>query len=242
MHTNQKIKIMEQKSANRKLFTGRMILVLAIFFSSCEKNDIDPSGSINLKVVNAAPGAGAQNFTLADKVLVAGGLNFANATDYIVTNSGNRLVAQFKTDGTNSAYATGELYLGKGLYYSVYLAGEGSTARVKVYKDDLSAPANGKASVRFIHLSDAAPSDINIKKSTGENLVTNISRNIESGYSDVDPGTLSIKIYGTALRDNIANFDIAGIEAGKIYTLYLTDSGDATLSIHRVQHNYQCHG
>jgi hypothetical protein len=86
-------------------------------------------------------------------------------------------------------------------------------------------------------LSDGAPSDITIKNSAGDNLVTNISRNIESGYSNVDPGTLSIKIYGTALRDNIGNFDVPDLLAGKIYTIYLTGSSEASLSVQKVLHN-----
>lgn len=96
---------------------------------------------------------------------------------------------------------------------------------------------NRKVRIRFLHLSDAAPSDIVIKNSAGENLVTSISRNIQSGYQNIDPGTLSIKIYGLASGDNIGNFDVTGLQAGKIYTLYLTGSTDATLSVQKVLHN-----
>jgi hypothetical protein len=221
----------------RKLLTATALLLFAGIFTSCKKNDIDPNGSMNLKVVNAAPNSGPQSFTLADQVLIRGGLDFTNASDYIRTNSGTRLVAQFKNEGTSTVYASGELWTANDLSFTVYLAGSGSSARVKMYKDDLSAPPGGKVKIRFIHLSDAAPSDIRIKNAAGDDLVTNLSRNIESGYKNIDPGTLSIRIYGTASGDNIGNFDVTDLLTGKIYTLYLTGTADGGLSVQKVLHN-----
>ena len=227
----------KKNSKRRKLFTALALLTTLGFFLSCKKNNIDPDGSMDLKVVNASPDAGPQSFTLADQLLISGGLNFGDASDYIRTSSGTRLVAQFKNEGTNTVYATGELWTANDLSFTVFLAGAGSSARVKMYKDNLSSPPAGKVKIRFIHFSDAAPSDINIKNAAGDNLVTNISRDIESGYSNVDPGTLSIKIYGTVSKDNIGNFDVTGLQTGKIYTLYLTGSTDATLTVKKVLHN-----
>ncbi|HEX6430168.1 MAG TPA: DUF4397 domain-containing protein [Niastella sp.] len=219
------------------LLKGLVLSLVTTLFFSCEKNDIDESGSFNIKVVNASPGTLAQGFTLANQVLVNGGLNFTDASNYINTSSGKRLVAEFKNEGTNSVTATGELYTINGVSFTVYLAGQGSSSRVKAYEDDLAVPNNGKVKIKFIHLSDAAPSDIYIKNGAGDDLVTNISRNIQSGYKYVDPGTLSFKLYGTASRNNIGNFDIPDLQSGKIYTLYLTGSTDATLAINKVLHN-----
>jgi len=221
----------------KHILKGAALLAMIAFFASCKKNDVDPAGTFNIKVVNASPNSGPQSFTLAGKVLVSGGLDFTESSDYISTNSGTRLVEQFKKDGSNTVSATGELWTADGVSFTVYLAGEGSSARVKSFEDNLSAPPSGKARIKFIHLSDGAPSDINIKNAAGDNLVTNISRNIASGYSNVDPGTLSIKIYGTASRDNIGNFDIADLQAGKIYSIYLTGADNASLAVHKVLHN-----
>jgi len=66
----------------RNLLTAKALLMFIGIFTSCKKNDIDPNGTMNLKVVNAAPGSGPQSFTLADKVLISGGLDFTDASDY----------------------------------------------------------------------------------------------------------------------------------------------------------------
>ena len=227
---------MKQLVTYKKLFTG-LAVVAAGFLTSCEKNNIDDSGQFQLKVVNASPSAGPQSFTLAGSVLVSGGLNFTDASPYITSPSGTRLVGEFKTDGTNNVFASGEIWTDNNIVQTVYLAGTGSKARVKVYTDDLDAPNNGKVKIKFIHLSDDAPSDIKIEDSTGDDLVTNLSRNIASGYKFVDPGTLSLQLSGTASRNNIGNFTITDLQEGKIYTLYLTDSSNGGLLMNKVLHN-----
>ncbi|MDP9076540.1 MAG: DUF4397 domain-containing protein [Bacteroidota bacterium] len=228
---------MKTTAIYRKLFTGLALVIATASFTSCKKNTIDPSGQFNIKVVNAAATSGPQSFTLANSVLVSGGLSFGDASAYITAPSGKNMVMEFKTDGTNSDYATGSLYTANGVSFTVYLVGKGSSARMKSFEDDLATPNNGKVKVKFIHLSDAAPSVITIKNSAGDDLVTTLVRDISSGYKYVDPGTLTVQFYGTASRNNIGNFDVTDLQAGKIYTIYLTDSASGGLLVNKVLHN-----
>ncbi|WP_183557601.1 DUF4397 domain-containing protein [Mucilaginibacter sp. SP1R1] len=221
----------------RNLFTGLAIVIVTVFFASCKKNTIDPSGQFNIKVVNASPAAGPQSFTLADNVLVSGGLNFMNVSPYITAPSGKNMISEFKNEGTNSVYASGSLYTANGVSFTVFLAGKGSSARVKNFEDDLGAPNNGKVKVKFIHLSDNAPSDVKIKNSAGDELVSNISRNIASGYKFVDPGTLSVQLVGLASRNVLGNFSFPNLQAGKIYTLYFTDDVNGNLIMNEILYN-----
>jgi hypothetical protein len=221
----------------RKLFTGLALLIAAVSFSSCEKNTIDPSGQFNIKVVNAASTSGPQSFTLANSVLVSGGLSFGDVSPYITAPSGKNMVMEFKDEGTNNVHASGSLYTANGVSFTVYMVGKGSSARVKSFEDDLATPNNGKVKIKFIHLSDEAPSVITIKNSSGDDLVTTLAKDISSGYKYVDPGTLSVQFYGTASRNNIGNFDVTDLQAGKIYTLYLTDSANGSLLLNKVLHN-----
>ncbi len=227
---------MKRNIIHNYLLIGAALLVTVICVSSCKKNNVNPSETFDIKVVNASETSGPQSFTLVDKVLVTGGLNFTDASDYITTNSGTRLVEQFKnTNG--SLTASGEIWIDNGKRFTVYLVGEGSKARVKEFEDKLTIPPSGMARVKFLHLSDGAPSVINIKNANSDNLVTTLSEDTDSGYSNVAPGTLSIRIYGVASRNNIGNFDITDLQAGKIYSIYLTGSGDNNLSVHKVLHN-----
>lgn len=229
---------MKSNLSNRKLLTAAALLMSLGCITSCKKNDINPDGYMNLKVVNAAPGSGPQSFTLADQVLVSGGLDFTDASDYISTHSGTNLVARFMNGGTNAVYATGSLWTGDNQNFTIYLAGEGSSARVKSYQDDLSAPQSGMAKIRFIHFSDAAPSNIKVKDLAGNNIFSTIViKDVATGYQNVNPGTFSLKIYNIISGDIIGDFTVTSLQAGKIYTLYLTGSTNATLSVQKVQHN-----
>jgi len=228
---------MKRNKIHYNILIGAALLIIAISFSSCKKNDVNPSETFDIKVVNASETSGTQSFTLADKVLISGGLDFTDASDYITTNSGTRLVEQFKNTASGTVTATGEIWTDNGKRFTVYLVGEGSKSRVKEFEDKLTIPPSGMARVKFLHLSDGAPSVINIKDANGDNLVTTLAENTDSGYSNVAPGTLSIKIYGVASRNNIGNFDVTDLQAGKIYSIYLTGSNDTNLSVHKVLHN-----
>lgn len=212
-------------------------LIFAVSASSCKKNNIDEWGEIELKVVNAAPNSGAQRFYLANAILVNGGLDFTDASGYISTHSGSRLVAEFSKEGTGATYATSELWFLSDLHYTVYLAGEGQTARIRYFLDDLSVPAGGKARINFIHLSDAVPDNITIKNAGGDNLVFNLIRDAQSSYFDIAPGDLSLQIFDTSLATNIGNFSLTGLTAGKIYTVYITGSSATGISVHKLGHN-----
>lgn len=228
---------MKRNVSNRKLLTAAALVMFAGYITSCKKNDLN-NGYMSLKVVNAAPNSGPQSFTLANQVLISGDLDFTDASDYITTHSGTNLVAQFTSVGTNAVYATGSLWTADNLSFTVFLAGHGSSARVKSYQDDLSAPQNGMARIRFIHFSDAAPSNINVKDSAGNNIFSSVvSRDVATGYQNINPGAFTLKIYDLVSGNDIGNFTVTGLLSGKIYTLYLAGSTNATLSVQKVLHN-----
>ena len=216
-----------------------ILMAVVTAFSSCKKDDdIDESGSANVKAVNASSSSSAQGFYLASKTVVQGGLTFGNASSgYIAVNSGNNLQLQFRNSGSESAYASGEYDLDKGGYYTIFLAGDGQSARVQVYADDMNPPSSSKAKVRFIHLSDAAPANIDIRSSAQTNLAANLARNTTSSYIEVDPGVLSLQVYAAGQSTSLGDFDLTAFASGKIYTVYVTGSTAETISVHQVSHN-----
>lgn len=118
----------------------------------------------------------------------------------------------------------------------MFLAGEGGDARVKLYEDKLSTPPSGNARVKFIHLSDGAPSDIRIKNGAGDNLVTNLSRNIQSGYENIPAGTLAFSIYGTGQGNLVGNFELGGFTAGRNYTVYITGNSSSNIQAQKIEY------
>lgn len=222
----------------KKLYPAVILLAVVTAFSACKKDDIDESGSANVKVVNASPNSSAQGFYLASKTVVQGGLDFGDNSDgYISVNSGNNLQLEFRNEGSSTAYATGEYDLDKGRYYTVFLAGSGQTARVKAYADDLTVPSSGKAKIRFVHLADAAPANVDIKTSGGTTLAANLAKDNASNYLEVDPGVLSLEVFAAGQTTSLANFDLSAFAQGKIYTVYITGSTAESIAVKQVSHN-----
>lgn len=210
--------------------------VISLTFAACKKNTIDPSGQFNIKVVNASATSGPQSFSLAGSVLISGGLKYLDNSAYISAPSGKNMDVIFK-GADNSVTASGSLYTADGVSFTVYLVGTGSNNRVKTFQDDLAAPNNGKVKVKFIHLSDNAPSDVVVKDASGDDLVSNVSRNISSGYKYVDPGTLTFQLVSLATRRDLGTFNITDLQAGKIYSLYFSDDVSGNLVMNKVLHN-----
>lgn len=225
---------MKTSSFLKNLVKGAAILSVAVLVTSCKKNDVDSSGSANVKVVNASPTSPNQGFYLANNAVVTGGLAFANASAYISTNSGNNLVTEFRSDGSSTAFATGKSDFKNGSSYTVFLAGDGQSARVKVYEDDRSAPVSGQAKVRFVHLSDAAPANIDIRRASGENLAANLGRDVATNFATIAPGILSLQVYAAGQSTSLGNFDLTALVANKIYTVYITGSTAGSISVRQI--------
>ncbi|MEO6687122.1 MAG: DUF4397 domain-containing protein [Dyadobacter sp.] len=228
---------MKKKSIFKSLLTTVGIFTFALSIWSCEENDVDASGMARVKIVNASPNSAAQSFFLVNKALVNGGLGFTQSSDYISTNSGNNLVAEFKNESSSSVTAEGRAYLEDGENYTLFFAGEGSDKRVKEYKDDLSAPASGMAKIRFISFSKEAPDLLTIKNTADNNLINTLTRDIESKDIDVAPGTFSFKVYSFVQKDKIGDYQVSDLQAGKIYTIYFTSSQSADIEVHQIIHN-----
>lgn len=228
---------MKTKMMN-KFINGFLIATSALVLLSCDNNNIDPFGSAKLKVVNAAPNSGSQRFALANIPYISD-LDFLDSSvSYLTVSSGNDLIAQYRDDNDNDKYAEAKFNLDDDQNYTVYLTGESrDEAAVRLYQDNLSAPTNGKAKVKFIHLSGGAPSSLNFSDDKGTVLTSNLERYSQSGYTEINAGSLTIQVNGAGQSQILTTLESEEFAAGKIYTVYLIGSTASTLSIHTVTHN-----
>lgn len=227
------------KTKTTSLIKGSLIAIAAlIFFSSCDNNDIDLFGSAKLKVVNAAPNSGSQRFQMANIPYISD-LNYLDhSVSYHKVTAGKNLVTQYRDQNDNDLYASKELNLDDDKTYTVYLTGESrGDADVRLYEDDLSLPASGKAKVKFLHLSSGAPASIDFTDSQGNNLSTNLGRYAQSSYIQINAGSLTIQVHGSGASENLATLTTTDFEEGKIYTVYIAGSIASGYTIDKISHN-----
>jgi hypothetical protein len=176
------------------------------------------AGEPRVRVVHASPDAPAVD------VWVEGSIAFSNApfkgiTDYASLSPGTFNVKVVPTGATDPVVIDANLTLEANTDYTVVAVGKLADIEPLVLIDDNSAPAAGKAHVRFVHASPDAPA-VDIAVAGGPVLFANVPFKGVGDYLPVDAGTydLEARLAGT---DTVA-LSVPGVmlEEGTVYTIF----------------------
>jgi hypothetical protein len=196
-------------------------LLAALALTSCSKdnksNPVAPTPQAQVMVVHASPNAPGVDL-LVDGSVANTNLMFPASTSYLGVAAGTRNV-KVNVTGTSTTVINANLSLTAGTNYSVFAVDSVSKIGAIVLTDDLTAPATGKAHVRFVHLSPNAPA-VDVAVTSGPVLFANESFKGYSPFTPVTAGTynLEVRLAGT----NTVVLPLPGITltAGKIYTVF----------------------
>jgi hypothetical protein len=219
---------LQQKLVRRAGIFG-MICLLAASLSSCIKNNdntVQPPFAL-LSVINASPGSPNVDFYLDQNRASVYPIIYGGGLDYLQAYSGDRKVS-FYTTGTQTVYLADTIKLQQDKYYSLFLANEAGHQETILVNDSISRPADGKAAIRFVNLSQNAPAaDLVIKD--GATLVTN------KGYKGVSPfvpvdqkANYTIEVRQTGTTTVLASLTNVPLNNGSIYTVWLQGVNGAT--------------
>jgi hypothetical protein len=253
---------------NNILFFLSSFTILA--FSACNKTDyLDvnagdrPPLSANIRFVNARiPATGIQFWTFTQKVTTDAVLPGA-ASPYVSTTFGN--VQINFTEGSGTAYKASRQFGNSaaysatggpngpiaGYYHTVFAASTKYNAgkdTLLLFYDDLSAPAAGKAKLRFVHLAQGiAGVSVRLKQhDTETSLFTAIPYGSAGGsnlqgaaydsapFTNVNAGTISLIVSAGENATPVAIDQQAltniTLEAGKIYTVFIRADSKGVVS------------
>jgi hypothetical protein len=204
-----------------------LILALAVTFTAftfigCDDEETPvtpsptPSNSL-VKVVHASPDAPGVDL-LVDNAVAGTNLTFPNNTGYLTVPSGTRNV-KVNVTGTMSTVIEANVDFMSSKNYSVFAVNSVSNIEPLLIEDNLTTPAQGKAHVRFIHLSPDAPA-VDITLTDGTVVFGNKAFKDFTPFTPLDAGTydLQVRVAGT----NTVALDLPGItvQAGMIYTVF----------------------
>jgi hypothetical protein len=88
-----------------------------------------------------------------------------------------------------------------------------------VITDDLTAPASGKAHVRFVHLSPNAPA-VDIAVDGGSVVFADYSFKEYSAFTPLDAGSYDLEVRAAGTSTVALDLDPITLQAGKIYTVF----------------------
>jgi hypothetical protein len=221
------------QSTRIKILSLTAILFTTVALTSCSKDDDEDVNAVaRVKVVNAVQGSGEVNLTLDNVMLEGSAVGYGESSGYLSTGEGDR-DAQFKAG--SDVKTDFDLKLQGGKYYTVYYTGNTDVKSSFVTEDDMGTPASGKAKVRFVHASSAGSNiDVAILNATSK-LVSDLSYKAASTYQTVDANT-SFVLYAAGTLNLVLTMPTE-IQAGKIYTIFVSGSSSASLSYHVVAQN-----
>lgn len=198
------------------------VALTAFTFIGCSDDDTPvqptptPTNSL-VKVVHASPDAPGVDL-LVDNAVAGTNLTFPNNTGYLTVPSGTRNV-KVNVTGTMTTVIEANVDFMSNKNYSVFAVNSVSNIEPLLIEDDLTTPAQGKAHVRFIHLSPDAPA-VDITLTDGTIVFGNQAFKDFTPFTPLDAGSydLQVRVAGT----NTVALDLPGItvEAGKIYTVF----------------------
>jgi LPXTG-motif cell wall-anchored protein len=200
----------------KRLFVLSAVLVLSLAMAT---SALAQSDMARVRVVHASPDAPAVD------VWVNGSVAFSNApfqgiTDYAELAPDSYQVQVTPTGATEPIVIDATLDLAAGTDYTVVAVGQLANIEPLVLVDNNSAPAAGKAHVRFVHASPDAPAvDIAVANG-GPVLFSNVPFKGVGDYLPVDAGTydLEARLAGT---DTVA-LSVPGVSLadGTVYTIF----------------------
>ncbi len=222
-------------------------LSLAIGCSEDNASTPTPTPQARVLVVHASPNAPGVDVLIDNQKVNQQPLTFPRNTGYLSVNAGTRNV-KVNVAGTITTVINADLPLEGNRNYSVFAIDSVSKISALVTNDDLTAPAAGKAHVRFIHLSPNAPAvDVSLPgQAAGQGLFTNRTFNrtitaAEQAFTPVDTGTVNLEVRQAGTTNVVLPLPNVRLDAGKIYTVFakgfLGGEGAQALGAEIILHN-----
>lgn len=202
------------------IFASALFVAAVVLLSSCEKDDpVNDQFHANVLVTHASPDAPGVDLLVDNTKQNSTALNHPDNTGYLKVEAGTRNI-KINVTGTSTTVIEADLTLTKDLNYSVFAVDSVSKISAIVLTDDLTAPAAGKAHVRFVHLSPNAPSVDVAVASSGAVVFGNKAFKEYTAFTPLDAGTynLDVRVAGTSTVALV--LPAITLEAGKIYTVF----------------------
>ncbi len=199
-----------------------MILAVSAFaLAGCSDDNDNPAApgtpAARVNVVHASPNAPAVDL-LVDGAVKGSGLAFPNNTGYLDVPAGARNV-KVNVSGTSTTAINADLTLSSAASYSVFAVDSVSKIAPLVLTDDLTAPAAGKAHVRFVHLSPNAPA-VDVGVTGGAVVFGNKTFKQFTAFTPLDAGTYDLEVRLAGTGTVVLPLPGITLQAGKIYTVF----------------------
>lgn len=199
------------------------VLVMAVGFTACnDDDDITPIvHEARIGVLNLVEDVNAVDVHLDDTKINPSAVQFGVFSDYLTIDAGENPLRVFEAGGSDMlANVTRDFKANEA--YSVFVLGDKENVELLTVQDDLKAPVDGKAKVRFANFAqgeDVFEFWINEEEDASASEVA--YKDVEA-FVEVDAGSdqvLQGKLVGS--DEVVTELTDVTLDAGKTYTIYV---------------------
>jgi len=195
---------------------------LSIALVSCSKDeDYTPPPISGLNVIHASPTNEKLDFFVENTRANTADFAFGNKIGYLNLYSGSRRLVTTKKN-SSTPLITENFTLEDQKIYSLFIYDKLDIVKYLMIKDEITAPATGKAKIRFVHLSPDAPAlNLNIGGKDTD-LFTDKSFKSYTDFVDIDPADkVTFNVKNKTDGTLAAKIEDVKIEANKVYTVWV---------------------
>jgi len=213
-----------------------LLMMFAVFscFISCRSNVNNATPPAGVMAVNSAQASTPQDFYIDNTKQNSSAIAYTQSTGYFYVIGGNHQT-QFETSSTTTISASGSFSFAPGAYYSVFYT-DAKTANA--YQNDRTMPQQADSRVRFINLSTALNSNVDVTSTVGgktSGLISALAYQAASAYMEVSSAsTFSLSASGSSTV--LLNIPVV-LQAGKIYTIFISGTTSTTITYSLVAEN-----
>jgi hypothetical protein len=193
-------------------------LSLSTIFTACKKEPVVVPTTAKLMVVHASPNAPGVDLLIDNVKKNTAALTFPQNTAYLDVTTGTRNI-KVNVAGTITSVITADLPFVENKNYTVFAADSVSKIAPVVLTDDLTAPAAGKAHVRFVHLSPNAPA-VDVAVTGGSVVFPNAAFKSATAFTPLGAGTYNLEVRVAGTQNVALPLPNITLTAGKIYTIF----------------------
>ena len=223
-------------------FFATLLVIAALLFVGCsdDSSPVEPDPEMSrVLVVHASPDAPGVDLLVDDAVVNSAALAFPNNTGYLEVEAGDRNV-KVNVAGTATTVIDATLNYSADANYTVFAVDAVANIAPLRLEDDLTAPAAGKAHVRFVHLSPDAPA-VDITLTDGTVVFPNTAFKGNTAFTPLDAGTYDLEVRVAGTSTVALSLPGIALSSGTIYTVFakgfLAGTGDQALGAEIIVNN-----
>jgi hypothetical protein len=198
--------------------TSATLFISLVMLSSCKKEETVTKSYAKVLVTHASPNAPGVDLLVDNSKQNTAALSFPSNTGYLQVEAGTRNI-KVNVSGTSTTVINADLPLSKDQNYSVFAIDSVSKISALVLTDDLTAPASGKAHIRFVHLSPNAPA-VDVALAGGAVVFGNKAFKDYTAFTPLDAGTYNLEVRVAGTTPPVLPLPGIVLQAGKIYTVF----------------------